>query len=377
MDSGDIITPLATSDTISNTITTQTIQEKPKAKRGRRSKKEIAEMKEKEEQAKLQNMNNPDLLTEVEKPAPKKRGRKPKGGKIIHEEITPQKQENIKPNVMLHLKCKISDLTSIDSHEPDFSEANINSYDENNLSYQILNNTNTDDNLTNYQSILTSIDETSQKTRTITVDVETNETKISATDTNPMTKDLWKKLKSLEHILHINGTPDSKSACFWCTHDFDNPPVYIPKSFLKGSYHVYGCFCSPECAVAHLMKENIDSSSKFERYSLLNNIYNKIYDYKKNIKPAPDPHYLLEKFCGNLNIQEYRQLLSSDRLFLVVDKPLTRVLPEIHEDNDEFIINSKIIPTSSNYTLKKRTKQSQKTNSANENFGIFSMVPSN
>ena len=70
---------------------------------------------------------------------------------------------------MLHLKCKTSDLSTIQSREPDFTEANINSYDENNLSYHVLNNTNSDE-LTNYQSILTTIDETSQKTRTITVD---------------------------------------------------------------------------------------------------------------------------------------------------------------------------------------------------------------
>jgi hypothetical protein len=31
------------------------------------------------------------------------------------------------------------------------------------------------------------------------------------------------------------------------------------------------------------MEEHIDSSSKFERYHLLNNIYGKIYDYNKNI----------------------------------------------------------------------------------------------
>ena len=358
-------------DSVINTV----ITEKPKAKRGRRSKKEIAEMKEKEEQEKLNNINNPSL--EEEKPLPKKRGRKPKGGKIIHEEIALAKPENIKPNVILHLKCQTSDLTSGDSHEPDFTEANINCYDENNLSYHVLHNTSTD-NLTNYQSILSTIDETSQKKKTITIDVENNDKNAHCPETSNSTKDLWKKLKSLEQILHINGTPDSKSACFWCTHDFDNPPVYIPKFFLKGSYHVYGCFCSPECAVAHLMKENIDSSCKFERYSLINNIYNKIYDYTKNIKPAPDPHYLLERFCGSLSIQEYRQLIKSDRLFLVVDKPLTRVLPEIHEDNDEFIINNKIIPTSNNYTLKKRTKPSYKTNNTGpDNFGIFSMVPAN
>ena len=33
---------------------------------------------------------------------------------------------------------------------------------------------------------------------------------------------------------------------------------------------------------------------------------------------------------GNLTIQEYRKLLKSERLLLIVDKPLTRILPELH-----------------------------------------------
>ena len=184
-------------------------------------------------------------------------------------------------------------------------------------------------------------------------------------------KEVWKKLKTLEHNLHINNISDKKSACFWCTYDFDSPCIYIPKHFLKDSYHVYGCFCSPECATAYLMDENIDTSSKFERYHLLNHIYSKIYDYKKNIKPAPNPFYILDKYYGNLNINEYRGLLKSERLFLVVDKPLTRILPELHEDNDDFIINNKVIP-SNNYQIKKKlgNKNLTKTSIMNEKFGL-------
>ena len=52
-------------------------------------------------------------------------------------------------------------------------------------------------------------------------------------------------------------------------------------------YEVYGCFCSPECACAYLNKEHIDSSTFWERYALLNNIYGKIYEHDENIKPAP------------------------------------------------------------------------------------------
>jgi hypothetical protein len=184
-------------------------------------------------------------------------------------------------------------------------------------------------------------------------------------------REVWKKLKTLEHNLHINNICDKKSACFWCTYDFDNPPVYIPKHYIKESYHVYGCFCSPECATAYLMEENIDSSAKFERYYLINHIYSKIYDYKKNIKPAPNPFYMLEKYYGNLTIQEYRALLRNERLFLIVDKPLTRILPELHEDNDDFIINNKIIPSNAYQFKKKLQKKQNKNNILTERFGLL------
>ena len=46
-----------------------------------------------------------------------------------------------------------------------------------------------------------------------------------------------------------------------------------------------------------------------------------INNYDKNIKPAPNPYYTLDKFYGNLSIQQYRRLLKNERLLLVVDKP--------------------------------------------------------
>ena len=295
---------------------------------------------------------------------PKKRGRKPKGGKIIEGGISETKKEIYKPNIILHLKCSTSDLKCNGHRESDFSQVNINSYSSDIPTYHMINNQTAV--IPNENSLFDEI------STTVIPDLNgiTNDG-INTTSIAP-NKEVWKKLKSLEHLLHMNSVPDSNASCFWCTYDFDNPPAYIPKMFLKNSYHVYGCFCSPECAAAHLMNENIDSSSKFERYSLLNTIYNSVYGYSKNIKPAPDPHYLLDKFFGNLTIQEYRSMIRSDRLFLVVDKPITRILPELHEDNDEFIINNKIIPTASNYQVKRKLKSAINKNQSTENFGIFS-----
>jgi hypothetical protein len=301
-----------------------------------------------------------NLLSQTEKQIGKKRGRKPKGGKII-QQITPLNNiKELKPNVILHLKCSLKDLTSNNLFGSSLEGFSFSNNNQSNLTYDSLNNENI-----NFNEIV----EQSSKLIDYEIELDTDFDQESSKKDNDI-RDIWKKLKILEHYMHINNISNRKSACFWDTCEFDNPPIYIPKYFMNNSYHVYGCFCSPECAVAHLMNEPIDSSTKFERYYLLNSIYGKIYDYNKNIKPAPNPYYMLEKYYGNLSIQEYRALLRNERLFLVVDKPLTRIMPELHEDNDDFIINNKIIP-SNKYQIKKRMQKKQtKNNILNERFGL-------
>jgi hypothetical protein len=365
-----------------------------KQKRGRKPKKDLVEIAQNTqiEQQKIENINvliedndlptetnnlldeevffSDDIQLEEPKQGTKKRGRKPKGGKIIQNIVQLSNNKEQKPNIILHLKCSLKDLQSNTLLSSNIESFNFSS-NKNNIIYEIINSNENkliQNNYNNENNIQTNIefDETQENE----IEYEHDNFKNKDSDN----KEVWKKLKVLEHNLHINNISDKKSACFWCTCEFDNPPVYIPKHYIKNSYHVYGCFCSPECATAHLMEENIDSSSKFERYHLLNHIYSKIYDYKKNIKPAPNPFYLLDKYYGNLSIQEFRSLLRNERLFLVVDKPLTRILPELHEDNDDFIINNKIIPANS-FSIKKKLqrKQQTKTNIVNEKFGVNSI----
>ena len=356
-------------------------------KRGRKSKKDIELAQQNEIQSQIQDNINviieePDFLLPNDdiienlvnsddeneltkenslnletKPVPKKRGRKPKGGKII-QQVTPiNNNKEAKPNVILHLKCSLKDLQTGAPSGSDIQSFNFQN--STHLAYDIINSETT----TSNQNFCTDVISVSKSIEQEDFDDD------KPTKENDI-REVWKKLKQLEHNLHTNNICDKKSACFWCTYEFDNPPVYIPKHFIKDSYQVYGCFCSPECATAHLMEENIDSSSKFERYHLINHIYSKIYDYKKNIKPAPNPFYMLEKYYGNLSIQEYRALLKNERLFLIVDKPLTRILPELHEDNDDFIINNKIIP-SNTYQIKKKHQHKQtKSNILTERFGL-------
>ena len=282
----------------------------------------------------------------------KKRGRKPKGGKLVTKHVDSDQSNVAIANVILHLRCSLSDLTTSNvtelvynptippeiktyTHENEFCE-----YEESKT--QPINYAYTD------PAIKPSVCMT-----------------CSVIDSDVNIKDVNSKLKQLKINLYKNALSDVKSACFWCTYEYDNPSCYIPKHETGDTIFGYGSFCRPECAVAFLMKENIDDSTKFERYHLLNQVYSKVYEYKKNIKPAPDPHYLLDKFYGNLNIQEYRKLLKTEHLLLVVDKPMTRVMPELFEDNDNFILdiygdsNNSIQNTSTN-SMYKVKRQSEK-----------------
>jgi hypothetical protein len=299
-----------------------------------------------------------------QKPGAKKRGRKPKGGKIIQQIVNSNNNKDLRPNIILHLKCSLKDLqinTLLSSNVESFNFSDS----KGDLSYEVISSNEP----LFIKNSYSEIDNSCNKNKLHNENEYDDEPNFNK---DLETKEIWKKIKQLEHNLHINNISDKKSACFWDTCEFDNPPVYIPKYSNKNSYHVYGCFCSPECAVAHLMEENIDSSIKFERYHLINHIYSQIYNYTKNIKPAPNPYYMLEKYYGNLNIQEYRTLLRNDRLFLIVDKPLTRILPELHEDNDDFIINNKIIPSNTYQVKKKIQKRIQNNNQSQNKNNIFS-----
>jgi hypothetical protein len=270
----------------------------------------------------------------------KKRGRKPRGGKLILRNGEPTSSAPAVSNIILHLKCSINDLNDYNNKLSRMMTDPLEYNPE--VPPEITTYNNTIKGFTTFDEFQTNAKPELESTTN--EDVICSRCKCSGDiqrEENPVDiKEVNQKLKMLKVQLYKNAVPlDKKSACFWCTYDFDNPSCHIPKYNMDGTIYGYGSFCRPECAVAFLMKENIDDSTKFERYQLLNQIYSKVYGCKKNIKPAPNPYYLLEKYYGNLSIQEYRKLLKTEHLLLTIDKPMTRILPELHEDNEDMIMN--------------------------------------
>ena len=219
------------------------------------------------------------------KKEPKKRGRKPKGGKLIScVNLESTNDQSYKPNIILHLRCKSNNDTN------NITEG----FNTENTSYDIVEN-----------------------------------------DPIINNKGVWNKLRILNKELHSNNIRPSKT-CFWDTCEFSSPPCFIPTEEKNDNVKVYGSFCSPECAVAFLFNETIDTTTKWERYALINKLYKSIYNYETNIKSAPDPRYLLTKYFGNLSIDEYRKLNTiKHKQLIILNKPITIITPEICESNNE------------------------------------------
>ena len=325
-----------------------------------------------------------EMLNETKEPTvPKKRGRKPKGGKLTTKITNSLSQEMLPRNVILHLDCNLVDLEAPSSsieenlrYKPSLPPE-VKAYDTIGTDgYGEYENKNKHDNFA-YSDTNDIVVESTCKMCSAIKDASHQE------DDNVNMKDINAKLKQLKISLYNNDLQGKTSSCFWCTYEFDNHACYIPKSETEENVCGYGSFCRPECAVAHLFKENIDDSTKFERYQLLNQIYSKVYEYKENIKPAPDPHYLLDKFFGVLSIQEYRKLLTTDNLLFVIDKPMTRILPELFEDNDNFVMGiygnsvAKSQSSTSQYKVKRQSEKQPGPSKSSIMRDKFGMVASN
>jgi hypothetical protein len=151
-------------------------------------------------------------------------------------------------------------------------------------------------------------------------------------------EDILSKIKKLQYNLYKNKCNETPSYCFWDTCFFDWNPFIIPKSIQGDKIIGYGNFCSPECALAFLEKEEINKSDKQERCTLLNNIYRNSPN-EKNIISAISPYYILDKFLGNLTIDEYRKNFNILSSFSFIDKPISRLLPELFENNSTNFVN--------------------------------------
>jgi len=285
------------------------------------------------------------LINTVPPTLKKKRGRKPKGGKIINKELTIPLNNEYKPSIIMHLKCASSKMD--DYH------------------FETIFNYNTEIPIEQNDSYTTTQFSTYDKE---TTSLYFNDIKNTSIDYNPnrihnLSIEDYKKIIYNINTKFINLDVDIHSDCFWCTCPFETSSIHIPKNKINHDYNAYGNFCSIECAGAYLFNENINNSDKFERLMYLNYIYNDIVK-DTGVKPAPSPYYLLSKFCGNMTIDEFRNIYTTNHNIVCINKPssLNIEFPELYTQiSDDMTLNHYDAKPDKGFKIKRSTKPKKTT----------------
>jgi hypothetical protein len=137
----------------------------------------------------------------------------------------------------------------------------------------------------------------------------------------PMRKEYGptKLLVQFGNTQHTQELPtETDLACFWCCDSFKGRPCVVPLKIVDNVWQVYGNFCTPQCCMAHLLAENVDTHTRWERIALLNCLYKDSVNGR--IYPAPNRE-CLQRFGGPISIQEFRGICESQRIRVDVHLP--------------------------------------------------------
>jgi len=155
-----------------------------------------------------------------------------------------------------------------------------------------------------------------------------------------------------------------QTACFWCCHNFDWVSCVLPISYdvYNNTYSCEGNFCSPECALAYNYSDNkISDSTKWNRHALLGHLYTDLYS-NRELSPAP-PRNLLRLFGGQLDIQQYRDYITSDNNIVLSEiHPIRLLFPSMNvqgplRDIKKYVsLSSDVVEKASEQLRLKRSK---------------------
>jgi len=212
----------------------------------------------------------------------------------------------------------------------------------------------------------------------IKLEKEINECKALLNDDNANGVNNRKVSKMNLNLIETNtGTPvtveKTNIACWWCTHNFDTLPCFIPEKIIDGNYYVFGCFCSYNCAATYNLK--MDDSYIWNRYSLLKKLYNAIHGGTDDISLAP-PREIFSKFGGTLTYEDYRKNCKKNtKEYRFIMPPMTSIVPLIEEGyTDTTKVNVSLADLNKKNMLKRNKPLPTVKNTLFETLGIKEIV---
>lgn len=111
---------------------------------------------------------------------------------------------------------------------------------------------------------------------------------------------------------------ESSVACFWCCEHFTGRPCVVPSQIVDQVWQVYGNFCTPQCAMAYLLSEILDTHTRWERIALLNRLY--ASSCHGRVYPAPSRESL-QRFGGPISAEDFRAICEEQRIRVDIHLP--------------------------------------------------------
>jgi hypothetical protein len=109
--------------------------------------------------------------------------------------------------------------------------------------------------------------------------------------------------------------------CWNCDRTFAECPIFIPKTMEPntianaataiGKYNISteGCFCSFNCALAHILTYYPKMHEQINKIGMLRLLFKEFYGFQpKDIIPAPDRFKMIQ-YNGNLSSSEYSAII--------------------------------------------------------------------
>jgi hypothetical protein len=111
---------------------------------------------------------------------------------------------------------------------------------------------------------------------------------------------------------------ESSLGCFWCCETFTGRPCVVPTRVVEKVWHVYGNFCTPQCGMAYLLSEILDTHTRWERIALLHRLYSG--QCSGRVYPAPSRE-VLQRFGGPVSGADFRAICEGQRVRVDIAQP--------------------------------------------------------
>jgi hypothetical protein len=260
---------------------------------------------------------------------PKKRGRRPK--KIIDEDNSDDEKttdtENVKSSVILKFK-------NVNFSNLDTSESNSSDDDS---QHEVLNDV-FDDYGEHDNRICKKCIVHEQKIKKL-------EAQLKKTDLIQPTRKKYTITKNRINLISKKGDKvkleKTNIKCWHDCHNFDSIPVFLVDNYNRNIYHVYGCFCSINCALAYnlySMRDGFQDKRKSLTLQLYFEIFNIDISEQINIKAAA-PREVLNDYGGDYSIEKFRKSFAKNDKDYIISIPPIKPIPLLIEEGNIVQVN--------------------------------------